>query len=334
MWLRKIRIDKLNIKDFLIGNILLMFSLGTKETTLLIFPMLGFFIFTHLFQKFRNKKRLILLFFTLFLQGLIFYLLMPKFKGYSSSMSFAPNRIWHSLLVTRLEFAEFYLPLLGIGFISCIRLIKEFSFKNIKRFLIRNLWLFVILIGFIESLLFVFSWEYQLERYHYLPLFFGFMFIFIEISFWNKELFRKIKKQVFFSSLLLFFLFIGFFQKRGLNWVGVIKRGVSYQQFHYQTYQEIGRLNNFLYHDLPTGATIFIDHDDQEKVVELGYFSSKLGDRQVNIFSKNKNSVGKGEIFNFSDIIRSDYETEAGQKILIEFDQINGYLSPKVTKNF
>jgi len=339
VWLRKLKINRIIIKDYLIGHLLLVFSLGTKETSLLLFPIIGLFFFVSFLveKKQEIRKNILLLSSSLFVQGIIFYLLMPKNQGYGSSMSISIPRLWYSALVTRLEFAEFYLPLLIVILLMMVRFIFN-GFKNIKiiGFLKESIWSGILLLGLAESLFFVWSWQYQLERYHYLPLFFGLLLVAHEISQWNKQLFNKLKKQLFVFVLVpISLLYIFFFQLRGLNWNGVFQRSYKYYSFHYTTYQTAGELIDFLYMELPENTNVYIDHDDYEKIADLGYFASNFGDREITIYSGNREINKRYPDLHFYETNLLDaYDQENDKKILILFDSSKNRFFEKIIKNF
>ena len=56
VWLKKLKLNKLKIKDYFLGHLLLAFTLGTKETSLLLFPMIGFFFLISFLVE--NKKKI------------------------------------------------------------------------------------------------------------------------------------------------------------------------------------------------------------------------------------------------------------------------------------
>lgn len=331
VWLKKLNFKKITLKNILYGNILLLFTLATKETSLLMIPLMSLFFFSKWLTNKKNRKSIIFVAATIIFQGLLFYSLMPKFQGYASSMSFSLAHLWNSLLITRLEFAEYYLPLI----MAVLGTLANFIFntpekKNIKLLVEKFIWPIIFLAGVVISITFIFSWEYQLERYHYLPFFFAILYMIQEFSNWKWN-----RKNLLFIFLPTAALFIYFFQMRGLSYLKFMNRSYEHWYFQYKTYQSAGKLIDFLYYKLPENTTVFIDHDDYEKIVDLGYFATRFGERKVNIYSNNQGVHNKFPSTQFyADSLRKLHKQTEGYKVFIYFDSSPDRYFKILEKNF
>lgn len=336
VWLKKLNLKKITLKNFIIGNLLLLFTLTTKETSLLMLPLISIFFFAQWILHKNHRKNIFLLFLSMITQGVIFFLLIPKLQGYTSTMSFSLSRLWNSLLITRLEFAEYYLPLVVAVLGTIFRFMFQTKQKTTKIIIEKFLWPAIFISGIISSLIFVFSWQYQLERYHYLPLVFVLFYLVYEFSQWRWKSFSLQNwKKLSFIFLPAIILFILFFQMRGLSWINLFQRSYNYWYFQYNTYQTAGNLISFLYNELPDNTTVYIDHDDYEKIADLGYFATNLGDRSIKIYSNNKKIHDKFPKTQFySEDLLKMYKETKGNKVFVNFDLSSDRYFTKITKNF
>ena len=328
LWMAKLDFKKITFKNFVIGNGLLLLALTTKETSILLLPMILIFFGWARLKKLMKDKKSWWLFLTLVGQVVLFILSMPRRQGYTVNVDFSLNKLWLGALIARFDYAEYYFPMIVALILFFFRNLKKLK-KGITNSFLHDLqWPLILLTGFTSSLFFVFSWEHQLERYHYLTFIFIILFLFYELSFYNFS-FKNIKKlkQSFnlFSLVTVTFIILAgilMFQKRNLYQKNVLERTADSFQEMFFTHQAAGSLTNFLFYSLPEGTRVFVDSNDYEKLVDIGYFASRLGERQVLIYSINQEAaLNYGPTHQYSTDIFGDYELADNPKLLIVADR-------------
>ena len=325
--LKSISFKKIRPKQILTTNLLFAAALLTKETAIILYPLfLVFFVSKSFFNKSLLKSRAFwILFSTLSLQVLFFFLMLPAQQGYSSALKFSTSRLWHRLLVSRLQIAEYYLLLSLAGIFSFIRLIIASKEKKIAKFIEKFTWQAMYLIAAASSLFFVFLWDYQLGRYYYLSLVFFWLYILAELK-ESIDLSKKIKKLskeflfglVMVGSFSFFVIFIYVFQMKGLEWGKRATQAYDSAYNWFRGYQVSGSLTKYLYESVPEGTTIYTTTTNYEPLINIGYFSSRFGDRKIVVYSENKNAVkNHPEAHLYTTDVLAAYEADTGPKLLI-----------------
>jgi len=283
-------------KEILIVNLFFVSAILTKETAILLYPLFLIYFVNKLYfeRKFFHSKKIWFLFVSISLQMTMFLLILPKQQGYTSSFQFSIKELWGKILISRLEMAHYYLLLSIAGILSLMRSFIAIKEREIKNFIYSFNWQVIYLFGIIFSLIFVFSWDHHLIRYYYLTIVFIWLYLLTEIGLFKKSL-SKLKLFSNETKIILLLVCLGLFleiyssifQKKGLEWNKVIDK--SYQSAYgwFRSYQVSGPLIRYLYNNLPIGTQIYTTATDYEQIIDMGYFASQFGDRNIIIYSSN-----------------------------------------------
>ena len=189
VWLSKLKLAKFNWQSFMAGQLLLLMTLTTKETSLMVLPMIGVYFFRAWWPKRQLGKVGWLYFLSLMIQPILFFFALPSRQGYTANVDISLSKLWYGALVTRFNWAEYYFPMVVGLILLLLRGVKSLERGKLIAFLKTLQWPLTLLAGFVGSLFFVFSWEHQLERYHYLTFVFIILFLFVESNFydWSKK---------------------------------------------------------------------------------------------------------------------------------------------------
>jgi hypothetical protein len=286
-----------------VGWLFFLAAVFTKETSILLMPMMLVFLLPYIFKKYKKhkKKLCLLLFFSFF--SLIFYSLITTMKSissYTAGFSISFIQIKNNLLISRLAMSEIYyifFALLALGSIRFLLFLIEkkvftikkenYIFKVMLDFWQDNSLLLSNLTGLFISLFFVFSWEYQLERYYY-PIYI-YLFIYIVLEFSKSiKLFLGLKKNKYKLSMislpiiLLLASYLTFFQKTLPDLKNYLITNNQIRDRWYAGYQNSYNIIRVLLAEETNEMYTLID--DYEVVYELGLFTNKLD------FEKNKGS--------------------------------------------
>ena len=330
VWLARLPIKKITAKEFFIGNGLLLLTLTTKETSILLLPLIAISFVWMGLKNHLKKPTFWILGLTLLSQVLLFFVLMPRAQGYATSLSLSWSRIWLNIHISRLTHLPYYFLLGGGLGLSLSRWWRADKLQKVKQFWLSLLWPVIFLLGFTMSLFFVFTWEYQLERYYYLPVLFLWVFSLGELgwffqswhSFWQKHLWRGGP-----SYLVSFFglcLVVGIALMPLTHWPRALKNRQEHLYGWLAEYTVAGELTAFLQDSVPSGTQIFLASDNYEIVIETGFFASRLGDQPVTVYSQNQ------DLARYRDDIINAYQTASSPKLLlIKSDDVPG-LSPEI----
>ena len=336
-----------------IGLLFFFLATLTKETSLMLLPMFFIYIIPFLLTNFKKYRKQLwtLLLFSFF--SLAFFLLgiaLKENSEYSSNFSINWPQIKYNILISRHTMREIYYLLTIFLSFTLARIILYFKnkktfYKKEKSYILKiliNFWkknsiLIAVLTGLFVSLFFVFSWQYQLNRYYYPVFIFLFIYMLLEL---NSLIF------VFFDSspkekilLITLPIIVGLssyftvFQMVSPNYLKYISENRIVKRRWFVEYQNSYSIIGYL---LKTNyQVIYTLIDDLEVVHELSLFANKLdfNKSRIESYSTNKEAAENSKYINYSTRVVNDFVQDQRQnKILITVNSKPAHLDETVYK--
>lgn len=328
---------KKNSKNW-IGFLLFLASLFSKETSILLLPMILIYMLPHIITNFKTHKNKICSLLFLSFVSIIFYSFLSALKetqSYSSSFNISFEQIKLNLLISRLGVNEIYYLIFIITTLFIIRLYfklveknvfnskkENYIFKVLLEFWKENSLEISIVVGLFTSLFFVFSWEHQLGRYYYPVYIFLFIYLIIELKKTIKIFTetKRFKHKIILILLPLFILpllYLTVFQKTAPNLNKYIAYNQQIKKLWYSDYQNSYSIIKILMsEDLDTMYTLI---DDYEVVYELGFFANKadFNFHKIETISTNMDISSKYNYFTYSSDIKNDFEKDKSKAAIL-----------------
>ncbi len=290
-----------NIQKTVFLAILLFLAIGTKETSIILIP----FIFYHyVSNKYKKLNKFLLFIFTIVgLPLLLFgaFILMKNFfqTGYAvENFSINLMTLFTAFDNVARTFKHYTFLIFFTGFSFSFRvLISYFNNNHLK--IIKNsaieLSLFILII---QSLFFIVAWKFHFERYFYLMWSFIIIVIALEFSDWKRmflkseKTFKKLTQNQLFVFSCYFILMIMlsytlFFKKNLLKFIFLPTESLSvYKQSFDATQISHSIIEKLLKNK--TVEEVYLTNDGYEIMYEIGLYVSQFKDRDVLVFSPNK----------------------------------------------
>lgn len=341
IWLKNNQIDKW---PNYIGYLIFFLAILTKETSIMLLPLLVIYKLPFIISgiKKNNKHICNILFFSVI--TLFFYLFINALKEgstYGSNFSINWSEIKYNILVSRITMKElFYILffLFSLTFSRFVFFLREkivlrkieanFLFTIIIKFLKDNILEVAFFTGVLESLFFVFSWEFQLGRYYYPVYIFLLLYAVSELekSIAKLRNIKLINKFIFMLIPLLIMIlsYFFFFQHMSPNFKNKLDENYKIKQRWFQDYQNsyaiIENLLSWSCH------TIYTTVSDYEVIYELGLYGNRLSIKKNNckIYSSSFKTEENFKNFYYSENVIEDFiQDEDKNKILISKDPID-----------
>jgi hypothetical protein len=327
VWLKRFWKRAPSGREILVANLFFAGAILTKETAIILFPLFMTYFISGIYieRQLLRSKLMWILFSTLSLQTIIFFLVLPAQQGYASGFQFSAGGVWRQILVSRLQAAQYYLLLSAAGILTAIRLLIASKKQQLGQFFHSFTWQAMYSLGLLGSLIFVFSWKHQLGRYYYLTIIFIWLYLLSEIALFEKIL-PKLKQLSEETRIILTMITLGVFiglhlsvfQGQGLQWNKITTRSYQTAYNWFRGYQTTGALTQYLYQSVPAGTQIYTTATDYEPVIDMAYFASRFGDRDIRLYSANPLAEkNHPETQRYTEDVLAAYNEASAPKLLI-----------------
>ncbi len=318
----------LRYKDWAMACVATILAIGTKETSVLILPILGLRGLVSSKLKVKSEVVVAIAIFgvlALFAStyALIKYVLP---EGYAvNHFGASISDIFLRISNARQNYTRYLWPIWIIGTSGVLRIIvkgwyPEFiSTKSLKDF-----WQYYSLI--LMSLFFVFAWQYQFDRYFFLPWSFTVILGAIEISSWRNFYaqigsFSLITAERLFIILLVLSTSLGFgytkvFREQFVSLRAILSEGMNTYQSSYDSIQVSDKVITQLINQ-PPATGLFTVSDNYEVIYELGLYASDLGSRSITVVGRSYDLNKDQPKYGYSKNIAADFLSHPGRAVLV-----------------
>lgn len=322
-----------------IGFVLFVLAIFTKETSIMLLPMLAIYISPFIINDYQKHKKLICSFLFFAFITLVLYSLITAIResanAYTASFKISWPQIKYNMLISRHQMREIYYLLITFLSVTIGRLLlflfdknvfskkqENYIFQMLGKFWQNNALMASLLTGLLGSLFFVFSWEHQLGRYYYPVFIFLFTYILLESYHWTFTFFRaKFWGKVILLLLPILSIFGSYlfiFQRVLPNYLNYPIENKLIQRRWFGDYQNsYSIISQLLDQEILAMYTLI---DDLEVVYELSLYTNKLNfnEHQIKTYSPNQLAGDSYQYINHSSDPVSDFiKDERKDKILV-----------------